>query len=752
MADAYKLDKKKTWTNRIVRHEMVDPEELLAHPTNPRLHPKFQQDVMVGVLNQIGWVDDVIVNLRTNEAWGVDQNVETMLDGHLRVELALRKGEDLVPVKFVDLNPEEESLMLATFDPISALATIQADALNSVLESLDNNDLDVQTLLDQLAEQAGIGEIEAQEVNEELDAEAKVDLLEELQAKWNTATGQVWHLGHTLSCPKCFTVNGYTEPITQAIYEDDPGVLPVAEGEEEAPTEQTAGVINITEAAVVDWTCEKCGHEFSAAPRAKHIVVCGDSRDPLVFAYLMQDELADLVTTNPPQELKANEDDPDADNDNAGSVGLIDLLTDSLQNVWDYSKAGAVWYVCSPQGTKLHDFGTVLVNLGVWRQNLIWVKNDHVTGTNDFHYKHEPIFYGWKAGSAHHTPPDRQQVSVWELDQTDKTKLSPTMKPVELFDHMLQMSSDPDTVVLEPFSGSGTALMACERSGRRCRAIEIIPGMVAVTLERWSDATGQPPQLVASYILEDYKPLVHKTRDEERPILTKYDVPDALWAADNEFGIPLLDINMQADAADAPISKWGYYGRNKRVGTYHFYTEDYKFEALWKDPSVVLNSGAINVVEPNYSTNPQMPIAIVLYNIYRKRWIARWLQSKGVRIFVDLNVEPEFAEQNLIGVPKGWTAFFTRSIESFGLDALEVHYQQALAIANGKTPLFIVYGGGIGTRKFCMERGWLWVPENSHVMTGRFTGGVYDAERLANETDAGKNLSKKQQDELEIPA
>jgi hypothetical protein len=331
---------------------------------------------------------------------------------------------------------------------------------------------------------------------------------------------------------------------------------------------------------------------------------------------------------------------------------------------------------------------------------------------------------------------------VWEIDKPDQAKLHPTMKPVELFDHMLQMSSDPDNIVLEPFSGSGTTIMACERSGRRCRAIEISPGYVAVALERWSEATGLQPQLVAAYTFDDYKPQTHKTSDEERPILTKYDVPDALWATDNEFGIPLLDINMQADAADAPIAKWGYYGRNKRVGTYHFYTEDYKFEALWKDPSVLLNSGAVNVVEPNYSTNPQMPIAIVLYNIYRKRWIARWLQSKGVRIFVDLNVEPEFVEQNLIGIPKGWTAFFTRSIESFGLDALDEHYRQACEIANGKTPLFIVYGGGIGTRKYCMERGWLWVPENSHVMTGRFTGGVYDADRLRNETDAGKGLVK----------
>lgn len=761
MADAYKMDRKIEWRNRIVRYGSENPEQLLANPSNPRIHPKFQQDVMVGVMNQVGWVDDVIVNLRTDEAWGADRNVETMLDGHLRVELALRKGEKEVPVKYIDLTPEEEALMLATFDPIGALATVSADALTSVLDQLQNDDLDVQTLLDQLAADAGLG-VEEQEVNEALDADARVEIADELQVKWGTATGQLWHLGHTLTCTACNKLNDYNGLITQAdapagdadedeaqAEGDDEEQL---EGEGDDEEQQAPPVFaNITAPAQIDYVCEHCGEAFTAEPQPKHKIICGNSRDPLVFTYLMQDELADLVTTDPPYGVnysaknkalnkigKGNRVQADIEGDDLDAAGLMDLLSDALGNTSDYCRVGAVWYVCAPTGVRFHDFGTVLLALSIWRQSLVWVKNNHVLGNGDFQNKHEMIFYGWKPGSAHKTTPDRSQMSVWEFNKPNSSKYHPTMKPIELYDHMLQLSSLPQDIVLEPFSGSGTAILACERSGRRARAVEFAPGYVAVALERWAEATKQQPQLIATYTLEDFVPAQHKTSDEERPILSKYDVPDALWATNNEFGIPLLDINMQADAVDAPIAKWGYYGRNKRVGTYHFYTEDYKFEALWKDPSVLLNSGAINVVEPNYSTNAQMPIAIVLYNIYRKRWIARWLQSKGVRIFVDLNVNEEFANENLIGIPKGWTAFFTRSIESFGLESLERHYAQACAIADGKTPLFVVYGGGIGTRKFCLEKGWLWVPENSHVMTGRFTGGVYDATRLRDETDAGK--------------
>lgn len=122
------------WRNRIVRTGEDRAGNFIAHPGNWRIHPRSQQTGLGSVLDTVGFVQDVIVNLRTSEEWGADRNVETLLDGHLRVTLALRKGEDtLVPVKYVDLTPEEERIVLTTFDPLGAMAVTDKDKLSELL-------------------------------------------------------------------------------------------------------------------------------------------------------------------------------------------------------------------------------------------------------------------------------------------------------------------------------------------------------------------------------------------------------------------------------------------------------------------------------------------------------------------------------------------------------------------------------------------------------------------------------------------
>lgn len=101
------------WENRIIGHGEEDPTQLLAHPLNPRVHPKYQQDVMGAILDEIGWIDEVIVNQTTGH----------VINGHLRVALAISKGTPLVPVKYVSLSPEDEAKALAVFDPIGAPAS-----------------------------------------------------------------------------------------------------------------------------------------------------------------------------------------------------------------------------------------------------------------------------------------------------------------------------------------------------------------------------------------------------------------------------------------------------------------------------------------------------------------------------------------------------------------------------------------------------------------------------------------------------
>ena len=125
------------WRNRIVGHADVDPERLVANPLNWRVHPRNQQMAMASVLADVGWVDDVIVN-------AVSGNI---LDGHLRVALALSRNEPTVPVKYVELDYDEEQAVLATFDPLGAMASADREKLDQLLHALAPSDPAIGTLL-----------------------------------------------------------------------------------------------------------------------------------------------------------------------------------------------------------------------------------------------------------------------------------------------------------------------------------------------------------------------------------------------------------------------------------------------------------------------------------------------------------------------------------------------------------------------------------------------------------------------------
>lgn len=135
-----------TWRNRIVAHGTEAPEQLLANPRNFRIHPKNQQDALSGVLNEIGWIQSVIVNERTG----------FVIDGHLRVALAISHREPEIPVVYVDLSDEEEALALASIDPISAMAATDKELLDSLLRDVSSADAGVQQMLSDLAEKNGL--------------------------------------------------------------------------------------------------------------------------------------------------------------------------------------------------------------------------------------------------------------------------------------------------------------------------------------------------------------------------------------------------------------------------------------------------------------------------------------------------------------------------------------------------------------------------------------------------------------------
>lgn len=138
------MSTKTAWRNRITGAAEVDPNQLLAHPQNWRIHPKHQQDALAGVLAEVGWVQQVIVNERTS----------TVIDGHMRVTLALRNDEPTMPVSYVDLDEEEEALILATLDPIGAMAYADQVQLDRLLGDIRTGQQHVQQMLDEMRSRA----------------------------------------------------------------------------------------------------------------------------------------------------------------------------------------------------------------------------------------------------------------------------------------------------------------------------------------------------------------------------------------------------------------------------------------------------------------------------------------------------------------------------------------------------------------------------------------------------------------------
>lgn len=152
-------------------------------------------------------------------------------------------------------------------------------------------------------------------------------------------------------------------------------------------------------------------------------------------------------------------------------------------------------------------------------------------------------------------------------------------------------------------------------------------------------------------------------------------------------------------------------------GTWHFYVDDYRFSGLLKKPEQLVQTRAVAAIEPNITLSPGLPLALALAHIYRKRWTARHWQTAGVSIWVDLNVSAEFRAVNLLGVPRGWTAYATRGYNA-NIEQIEAEYQLAEQHA-GERPDFLVYGGGQAVQSLALANGWQWLPERaSRVRAG----------------------------------
>ncbi len=241
----------------------------------------------------------------------------------------------------------------------------------------------------------------------------------------------------------------------------------------------------------------------------EHRIICGDCTDRAVVERVMGGEKAEMMFTDPPYNVDVaggSHDPRDEKNYRSGNTVANDKLStedfyDFLQSSIDVSlgalNEGASIYMCFSD-SEIKNFVNAFCRSGIYySQMIVWAKQQMVFGRKDYHSKHEPILYGWKAGAGHYFADDRTQVSIWEIDRPMRSeKEHPTQKPLELYEKAFRNSSKVNSIIYEPFSGSGTCIIACENLSRKCRAVEISPAYVAVAIQRWVDVTGKEPILL----------------------------------------------------------------------------------------------------------------------------------------------------------------------------------------------------------------------------------------------------------------
>jgi DNA modification methylase len=225
----------------------------------------------------------------------------------------------------------------------------------------------------------------------------------------------------------------------------------------------------------------------------EHRVLCGDAiKLADVQRALGADRLADMAFLDPPYNV-AYEGGTAAKmtiaNDALGG-GFLDFIRPALTNLLQVTKGAS--YVCmsSSEWPTLHrawqDAG------GKWSSTIIWAKNTFALGRADYHQQFEAMLYGWKAGNQHYWCGARDQGNIWHFDKPARNDLHPTMKPVALVERAIRNSSKHRDIVLDPFGGSGTTMIAAERTGRHAVLLEIDPAYVDVIVRRWEETSGQP--------------------------------------------------------------------------------------------------------------------------------------------------------------------------------------------------------------------------------------------------------------------
>jgi DNA modification methylase len=237
-----------------------------------------------------------------------------------------------------------------------------------------------------------------------------------------------------------------------------------------------------------------------------HLLYCGDSTEEATFTRLMGDEKAHLIWTDPPWNVNYGAVDEGNQqgykvrtimNDHMNEGQWDEFVGQFCKTLKDYSEPGApIYLVMSAQEWPVIDRNLREVGFH-WSSTVIWAKDRLVLSRKDYHTQYEPIWYGWNNEAARLAiVEDRKQSDLWEIERPSRSELHPTMKPIELVQKSIVNSSKPGNIVLDSFGGSGSTLIACEQTNRKCRMVELDPQYCDVIIARWEKFSGKTAELL----------------------------------------------------------------------------------------------------------------------------------------------------------------------------------------------------------------------------------------------------------------
>jgi DNA modification methylase len=394
--------------DRIVELRRVKASDLVSNPKNWRTHPKAQKDALRGLLADVGYADALLARV-------VPGGKLMLIDGHLRAETT---PDQTVPVLVLDVTEAEGDKILATLDPLAAMAGRDNDQLRALLARIETDDAALRAMLEKLGKAPRGGRTDPDDAVER-------------SANPRCRLGDLFHLGD-------------------------------------------------------------------------HRLLCGDSTNPTTVKRLLGKDKPDLMMTDPPYGVSY---DP-AWRNQAGvglapgrSLGKVE--NDDRADWTDAWKLfpGDVAYVWHG-GLHSVEVASSLVASGFeLRCQIIWAKQHFALSRGDYHWQHEPCWYAHRKGHKAPWLGDRKQATLWSVQTTGGFGSSKdaanertghgTQKPVELFRRALANHTQDGDACYEPFSGSGSQIIAAEQLGRRCFAMEIDPGYVRAAVTRWEKFTGK---------------------------------------------------------------------------------------------------------------------------------------------------------------------------------------------------------------------------------------------------------------------